>query len=271
MLRFGHPATSGRPSPTGEEVVGRPRGRRGGGDRGLRRLRLAVAVFGVLGAVLALAVPLLPVIQDTTVITWPRSGDLAPVNAPLVTYQPQSLTATIPCAAAVSVAARSTQPASLLATTPPGSTDGAAVGMVLRVVDGSLSVVSRGQKLGDVALGSIPAATSTAAGQCVITVASDARGTTASAGGIRFVKVTQDVRPQVTGIYSALVEQRDPITGLAVRITVDTRFQSRPHPVKLAAMALAVLAVLISLILVHRLDGRIGRRAPRVRPGGWWR
>ena len=228
-------------------------------------------MFGVLGAVLALAVPLLPVIQDTTVITWPRSGDLAPVNAPLVTYQPQSLTATIPCAAAVSVAARSTQPASLLATTPPGSTDGAAVGMVLRVVDGSLSVVSRGQKLGDVALGSIPAATSTAAGRCVITVASDARGTTASAGGIRFVKVTQDVRPQVTGIYSALVEQRDPITGLAVRITVDTRFQSRPHPVKLAAMALAVLAVLISLILVHRLDGRIGRRAPRVRPGGWWR
>lgn len=97
MLRFGHPATSGRPSPTGEGVIGPRRGRRGGSDRGLRRLRLVASVFGVLGAVLALAALLLPVIQDTTVITWPRAGRLAPVNAPLVTYQPQSLTATIPC------------------------------------------------------------------------------------------------------------------------------------------------------------------------------
>jgi arabinosyltransferase C len=230
-------------------------------------LRLAAAVFGLLGALLAIAVPLLPVIQDTTVITWPRAGHLVPINAPLVAYQPQNLTATIPCAAAASLDARSPQPASLLATTPPGSTEGAAVGMVLQVADGKLTLISRGQALGNTLLGTIPAA----GGQCLIKLASDAKGTTVSAGATRFVKVNQDVRPQVTGIYSELNEQRDPVNGLAVQITADTRFQSVPHPIKLAAIGLAVLSILISLLLMHRLDGRIGRRAPRVLPSGWWR
>ncbi|HXT45967.1 MAG TPA: arabinosyltransferase domain-containing protein [Pseudonocardiaceae bacterium] len=238
-------------------------------DRGRapRLLRLAAAVLGLLGALLAIAVPLLPVIQDTTVITWPNGKHLAPVNAPLVTFQPQNLTATIPCAAAFSVDARSTQPASLLSTTPPGSTDGAAVGMVLQVVDGKLTLVSRGQALGNILLNTIPPAND----QCLIKITSNAKGTTASAGATRFVKVTQDVRPQVTGIYSALDERLDPVTGLSVQITPDTRFQSVPHPIKLLAIELAVLTVLISLILVHRLDGRVGRRAPRLLPSGWWR
>ena len=238
-------------------------------DRGRapRLLRLAAAVLSLLGALLAIAVPLLPVIQDTTVITWPNGKHLAPVNAPLVTFQPQNLTATIPCAAAFSVDARSTQPASLLSTTPPGSTDGAAVGMVLQVVDGKLTLVSRGQALGNILLNTIPPAND----QCLIKITSNAKGTTASAGATRFVKVTQDVRPQVTGIYSALDERLDPVTGLSVQITPDTRFQSVPHPIKLLAIELAVLTVLISLILVHRLDGRVGRRAPRLLPSGWWR
>ena len=79
---------------------------------------------------------------------------------------------------------------------------------------------------------------------------SSAKGTTASAGGTRFVKVTQDVRPQVTGIYSALDERLDPVSGVSVQITPDTRFQSVPHPIKLLAIELAVLTVLIGLILV---------------------
>ncbi|MGH3767227.1 MAG: arabinosyltransferase domain-containing protein [Pseudonocardiaceae bacterium] len=237
------------------------------GNRPPMLLRLAAAVLGLLGALLAVAVPLLPVIQDTTVITWPRPGHLAPVNAPLVTFQPQNLTATIPCAAATSVDARSTQPAALLSTTPPGSTDGAAVGMVLQVVDGKLTLISRGQALGKIELNTIPPT----AQRCLITVTSSAKGTTATAGATRFVKVDQDVRPQVTGIYTVLDDKKDPVTGLSVQITPDTRYQSVPHPVKLAAIASALAAVLLSLILLHRLDVRIGRRAPRLLPSGWWR
>ncbi|MDQ5855004.1 MAG: arabinosyltransferase domain-containing protein, partial [Actinomycetota bacterium] len=220
----------------------------------------------------AVAVPLLPVIQDTTTIAWPGPGPLAPVNAPLVNFQPQSLTATIPCAAATSADARSIQPASLLATTPPGTADGAAVAMVLQVADGKLTLISRGQALGTFSLGTLPLGTIPVSPEkCMITISSDATGTTASAGPHQFVTVDQDVRPQVTGIYSVLDDKRDPVTGLAVQITPDTRFQSTPHPIKLAAMALAVVAVLTSLILLHRLDGRIGRRAPRLLPSGWWR
>jgi len=267
VLTSGHIEISRRRPNTGDDATEATPDGGNKGNRGIRLLRFAAALFGLLGALLAVAVPLLPVIQDTTVITWPRSGDLAPVNAPLVTYQPQNMTAAIPCAAAVSLDARSPQPASLLATTPPGSTEGAAVGMVLQVDAGKLTLISRGQALGNILLSAIPPAPR----QCMIQISSDARGTTASAGPTRFVKVNQDVRPQVTGIYSALVEQRDPVRGLAVRITADTRFQSVPHPIKLGAIAAAVLAVLISLILMHRLDGRIGRRAPRVLPSGWWR
>ncbi|MDQ3762405.1 MAG: arabinosyltransferase domain-containing protein [Actinomycetota bacterium] len=267
MLTSGHIKISRRPSGTSDEATEHHPSAADGVKRAPRLLRFAAAVLGLLGALLAVAVPLLPVVQDTTVITWPRPGQLAPVNAPLVAFQPQSLTAAIPCAAATSVDARLAQPAPLLATTPPGSPQGAAVGMVLEVADSKLTLISRGQALGNILVNTIPAP----GGQCMIQVASDATGTTASVGATGFVKVGQDVRPQVTGIYTVLNEQRDPVNGLAVQITADTRFQSTPHPVKLAAMALAALTVVISLILVHRLDGRIGRRAPRLLPSGWWR
>lgn len=264
VLTSGHIETSRRPSGTSDGATEHPPGRHSrhrGNNRASRWRRFAAAVLGLLGALLAVAVPLLPVVQETTVITWPQPGRLAPVNAPLVTFQPQSLTATIPCAAANSVDARSAQPASLLATAPSGAPGGAAVGMVLQVADGKLTLVSRGQ-----ALGTIPVPP----GECLITIDSDAAGTTASAGPTQFVTVDQDVRPQVTGIYSDLSEQLDPVQGLAVQITADTRFLSTPHPIKLAATVLAALAVLTSLILLHRLDGQIGRRAPRLLPSGWW-
>ncbi|HKR49303.1 MAG TPA: arabinosyltransferase domain-containing protein [Pseudonocardiaceae bacterium] len=267
MLTSGHTETSRRPSGSGDEAVERIRRRYRRNERSVRWQRVAAAVLGLLGALLAVMVPLLPVVQDTTMITWPGPGPIAPVNAPLVTFQPQSLTATVPCAAATSVDARSAQPASLLATTPPGSTEGAAVGMVLQVADGKLTLISRGQALGTFPLGTVAGL----ANGCLITVASDATGTTASAGPTQFVTVDQDVRPQVTGIYSALDDMLDPVNGLAVQISADTRFQSTPHPIKSAAMVLAALAVLTSLILLHRLDGRIGRRAPRLLPSGWWR
>src|SRR5262249_17230675 len=156
-----HTATSRRPSRTGDETEEQhpTAGRGSRGARAPQLLRLAAAALGLLGALLAVAVPLLPVIQDTAVITWPRAGHLAAVNAPLLTFQPQNLTATIPGAAALSADARSTQPASLLSTTPPNSTDGAAVGMVLQITDGRLTLISRGQALGNVLMSTLPPAT----------------------------------------------------------------------------------------------------------------
>ncbi|MGH3933120.1 MAG: arabinosyltransferase domain-containing protein, partial [Pseudonocardiaceae bacterium] len=266
MLTSEHTDTVGRPSVRADPAAPRAHSP-GAGSRGLR---FAAATLGLLGVLLAVAVPLLPVIQQTSVITWPQPGNLAPVNAPLVAFQPQGLTAMIPCEAAASVDARSPFPASVLATTPPGSPKGAGVGMVLQVADGTLTLISRGQALGT---------TPVPLGPCLIRVVSDATGTgasiegassAASADSTQFVDVDQDVRPQVTGVYSDLNEALDPVAGVQVEITPDTRFQSSPHLIKLAAMLLGGLAVAGGLLAAHRLDQRIGRRAPRLLPPSWW-
>ncbi|MPZ64834.1 MAG: arabinosyltransferase [Pseudonocardiaceae bacterium] len=224
-------------------------------------MRLAATVLGLLGALLAIAVPLLPVVQDTAVINWPAGDGVAPVNAPLAAYQPQELSATVPCATAASLDARSPEPAPLVATTPPASSDGAEVGMLLQVADGNVAAISRGQLLGTAAL---------PPGPCDVQVDSSVAGTTVTVGDRQVVDLDADVRPQVVGIYSALDATADPVDGLGVQITPDTRFQSVPHPVKFTAMGLAALAVLASLMLLHRLDQRVGRRAPRLAPPGWW-
>ena len=54
-------------------------------------------VTGLLGAILALATPFLPVQQDAASISWPQNGSLTNVEAPLVSYTPQQLHESIPC------------------------------------------------------------------------------------------------------------------------------------------------------------------------------
>lgn len=257
MLTSGHQKAV-RGENAGDEAGDRSRS---GDGAAPRRLRLAATVLGLLGALLAIAVPLLPVVQDTAVITWPAGDGVTPVNAPLAAYQPQELSATVPCATAASLDARSPQPAPLVATTPPASSDGAEVGMLLQVADGNVAVISRGQLLGTAVL---------PPGPCDVAVDSSVSGTTVTVGDRQVVDVDADVRPQVVGIYTALDADVDPVDGLGVRITPDTRFQSVPHPVKFTAMGLAVVAVLASLMLLHGLDRRVGRRAPRLAPPRWW-
>lgn len=230
-------------------------------DAPARRLRLTATVLGLLGALLAVAVPFLPVVQETAEISWPQGRDTAAVNAPLAAFQAQEITATIPCAAAASLDARSPNPAPLLSTVPPTAPEGSAVGMVVLVADGNVTVSSRGQVLGGSLL---------PPGPCDITLRSTVELTTASVGARRFIAMQADVRPQITGIYTDLDETLDPVDGLGVRITPDTRSQSTPHPVKIAGILLACAAVLAALVLLHRLDVRVGRRAPRWLPRRWW-
>ena len=61
-------------------------------------------MFGVVVGPLALAasaivVPLLPVTQTTTSISWPEGGTLDPVTAPLVAYYPLDIEVELPCSA----------------------------------------------------------------------------------------------------------------------------------------------------------------------------
>ena len=64
-----------------------------------RTARLIAIVSGLLGALLAIATPLLPVTQTTSTISWPENGTVDPVTAPLVAYYPLDITVDVPCAA----------------------------------------------------------------------------------------------------------------------------------------------------------------------------
>jgi arabinosyltransferase C len=80
-----------------------------------RTARLVAIVAGLLGALLALATPLLPVTQTTANLNWPQNGVLQSVDAPLIGYVATDLEITIPCSAAAGLAGPRTV---LLSTVP---------------------------------------------------------------------------------------------------------------------------------------------------------
>ena len=63
----------------------------------VRTARWVATIAGLLGFVLAVATPLLPVTQTTATLNWPQQGQLENVTAPLISQAPVSLTATVPC------------------------------------------------------------------------------------------------------------------------------------------------------------------------------
>src|ERR1700742_712331 len=71
-------------------------------DRGTtyRVARTVAVVAGLLGTVLAIATPLLPVKQTTAQLNWPQNGALNSVEAPLIGYVATDLNISIPCDAA---------------------------------------------------------------------------------------------------------------------------------------------------------------------------
>src|SRR6476620_6684976 len=59
--------------------------------------RWTATIAGLIGFILSVATPLLPVVQTTATLNWPQGGQLSDVTAPLITQTPVTMTATIPC------------------------------------------------------------------------------------------------------------------------------------------------------------------------------
>ena len=59
--------------------------------------RWVATIAGLLGFVLSVLTPLLPVVQTTATLNWPQAGQLGNVTAPLISLTPVSVTATVPC------------------------------------------------------------------------------------------------------------------------------------------------------------------------------
>ena len=65
-----------------------------------RIARLVASLGGLLGVLLAIATPLLPVDQTTAQLNWPQTDTFGSVDAPLIGYVATDLTITVPCQAA---------------------------------------------------------------------------------------------------------------------------------------------------------------------------
>jgi len=68
------------------------------------------------------------------------------------------------------------------------------------------------------------------------------------------VDLRDDTLPQVTGIFSDLDGARDTIKGLSVDLRIDARFQTSPTVLKTVVMVLAEAALAARVVIVRRLD-----------------
>ncbi|MGW4328361.1 arabinosyltransferase domain-containing protein [Nocardia sp. NPDC004573] len=233
-------------------------------SRAFTRIRLIALLSGLLGFLLALLTPILPVRQDRASLDWPQSG-AASVAAPLVSYEPLRLRATLPCALARELAAGGT----VLSTVPVASGQATTKGLVVSVADGALSVVLR-----DIPLLSAPLAE---VGSCAtIGIESGAAATTVELTGVNRedgtpfrTTIGRDIRPQLVGVFTDLGADR--LAGAQVHADIDSRFSSTPTPLKLAAMIAAAVFTLIALVALHLLDTADGRTPRRFLPAHWWR
>ncbi len=259
----------------------------GGDSSGFGRVRVIGVVAGVLGFVLAVAAPFLPVRQERVSLDWPQPQSLQ-LSAPLVDYVPLSLDLSVPC-----TALRDMTGGTVLSTVPPQAPRAGSKGLVARIEERpdsgrTLAVVLRDRLLlsvpvaeiaGTTGSGATPGGTgesATAAACVALTVTSTATGTTAELTGLTRADgapmrttVEADVRPQVVGVYTELDRAR--MGDARLHAEIDARFSSSPSGWKLAAILGAVLCTLLALICLHRGDIRDGRRARRVLPARWWR
>ncbi|OZC94916.1 arabinosyltransferase [Rhodococcus sp. 06-235-1A] len=219
----------------------------------VKTARLIAIITGIVGAVLAIATPLLPVQQDVATLSWPQSS-FGSVNAPLVSYSPVDLEATVPCSAATAL----TDGGTLVSTAPIAAAKTEQKALIVRVDDGRLQVLLRDRVLAEAPVDEL-------SGNCALTVSSNATRTTVDLDG-NANTVDGDIRPQVVGVFTDLAA---PVDGLNVRVDIDSRYSSAPTTFKLLAMIVGALAVIASLFALHRLDSLDGRRHRRFLPSRW--
>ncbi|NKY49980.1 arabinosyltransferase domain-containing protein [Nocardia vermiculata] len=231
------------------------------------RIRLIALLSGVIAVVLAALTPLLPVSEDRASLDWPQPQSV-PVSAPLVSYAPLTVDASLPCSAL-----RDLPSGTLLSTVPADAPDASARGLIATVDDGpdgrTLSVLQRNIPLLSAPIDEV--------GSCDhLVLSSTAAGTTVELTGVTRADGTPfsntvggDIRPQMVGVFTDL--DRAQLGDSHLHAAIDSRFSSSPSPLKLAAIIGAVVFTIIALICLHLIDTGDGRRPRRFLPAHWWR
>lgn len=257
-----------------EELASTPVEDAGGNHR---IARLVATVAGLLGALLAIATPLLPVNQTTAQLNWPQNGTFESVEAPLIGYVATDLNITVPCQAAAGLAGSRTV---LLSTVPKQAPKAVDRGLLIQRANDDLVLVVRNVPVVTAPLSQV---LSPACQRLTFTAHADrvtaefvglTQGPNAEHPGspLRGEKSGYDFRPQIVGVFTdlagAIPSYKPP--GLSFSAAVDTRYSSSPTPLKLAAMILGVVLTVVALVALHLLDTADGTRHRRFLPPRWW-
>ncbi|TRW88878.1 arabinosyltransferase [Mycolicibacterium sp. 018/SC-01/001] len=239
-----------------------------------RTARLIAIVAGLLGTLLAVATPLLPVEQTTAALNWPQNGALASVDAPLIGYVATDLEITIPCQAAAGLdrPGRSV----LLSTVPKQAPKAVDRGLLIERVNNDLLVIVRNTPVVTAPLDQVlsPACRELRFTAHADKVTGEFVGLTqppdsSDAGQpLRGERGGYDFRPQIVGVFTDLSGPAPP--GLQFSATVDSRYSTSPTVLKLVAMIVGVALTIIALGALHVLDSADGRRHKRFLPPRWW-
>ncbi|KUI00561.1 arabinosyltransferase [Mycolicibacterium acapulense] len=237
----------------------------------VRIARWVAAVAGLIGFVLSVATPLLPVEQTTASLNWPQQGELNSVTAPLITQTPVRMSVTVPCEVIRSMPPRG---GVVLGTAPKDGKQAALQSLFVTVNPQRVDITDR-----NVVVASVPRArvvgTGDTPGCSRIEITSSEEGTFADFVGLTKADGSPqytgfrdpNLRPAIVGVFTDLTGPAPP--GLSLSAEIDTRFTTNPTPLKLTAMVLAIVSTAIALLALWRLDRLDGRRMRRLIPQRW--
>jgi arabinosyltransferase B len=233
----------------------------------VRVTRWVATIAGLIGFILSIATPLLPVVQTTATLNWPQSGQLNSVTAPLISLTPVDVHVTVPCSV---VRALPPEGGVVLSTAPKKGKD-AALNALFVVVNGKrVDVTDRNVVIASAARDQVESPqcqrikiTSTKAGAFATFVGLNDPAGKPISGGFP----DPNLRPQIVGVFTDLSGPAP--ADLKLSATIDTRFSTTPTTLKLAAMVLAIVSTIVALIALWRLDQLDGHRMRRLIPGNW--
>ncbi|OBK18261.1 arabinosyltransferase domain-containing protein [Mycobacterium asiaticum] len=221
-----------------------------GNERSHRIARLLAVAFGIVGLILCVLVPLLPVRQTTATIFWPQGtasdGNITQITAPLVSGAPRALDISIPCSAIATLPAKG---GLVVSTLPTDGFETGKHGLFVRANKDTVVVAFR-----DTVAAVAPRPAIASGGCQVLHIWADRGGAGADFVGIpgAMGKLAPEKKPQVGGIFTDLKVPAQP--GLSARVDVDTRFILAPTALKSLAMGLGAVTVLAAILALGALD-----------------